>query len=951
MKKGLFLLLTILFLLPDSRAQAPRYTLTSDGVVVYPHPTLSGDIGIVRVQWINDQIVRVTAAPGALLASDTSLVVTLTAQPTEFELVDSHGDIELKGRKIRVVIELASGAVRFLNRAGEPILAERKVNGRELVPVMEEGRPLYKMTQYFQSAPDEFYAGLGQHQDDVWNYKGKKVVFFQNNTEVAIPFLVSNKNYGILWDNYAYGEAGDVRSMRPLSALQLESKQGDPGWLTASYYNDKDKPAELLFEKAESEIDYPYINDFLRKMPREFKPSTGKIVWEGKIAAGQTGSYQFRFTYGGYLKATLDGKVLFDKWRQAWNPGTALFEHFMEKGRKYEVKIEWIPDGGESYVSGQFLPPPTEAVRNSFAFQSSAARQIDYYFIQGDNTDEVIKGYRNLTGKAPIVPRWAMGYWQSRERYKSQEVVLNTVAEFRKRKFPLDNIVQDWFYWKEDEWGSQSFDASRFPRPDSMIAVLHEKYKARFMISVWPKFYEGIPNYLYFKKNGWLYTRNIADRQKDWVGPGYVSTFYDVFNEKARQGFWSLLNKNLFSKNVDAWWMDASEPDILSNVSPEKRKQQMQPLALGTAAEFQNAYPLMNARGIYEGQRGTDSNKRVFLLTRSAFAGSQRYAASIWSGDIAARWEDMRTQITAGLNYSMSGLPYWTLDIGGFATEARYNKVPLEKKDEEEWRELQTRWYQWGSFLPLFRSHGQFPLREPFHIAPDNHPAYQSMLYYDQLRYRLLPYHYSLAGWAYHKDYTLLRGLMMDFPQDKMAWHISDQFMCGPSILVSPVYQYKAQNRSLYLPAGQGWFDFYTGKYRTGGQIILADAPYQRLPLFIKEGSIIPAGPVLQYTDEKPADPLTIYVFTGKDASFTLYEDEGVNYNYEKGKYSMIEFTYEQSTRTLTVHDRQGEFAGMLKSRTFLIQFISQDKPGGFDKAGSGIKKLKYTGSRKQIKF
>jgi len=480
-----------------------------------------------------------------------------------------------------------------------------------------------------------------------------------------------------------------------------------------------------------------------------------------------------------------------------------------------------------------------------------------------------------------------------------------------------------------------------------MIEVLHKKYNAQLMISVWPKVYENIPVYNEFNKNGWLYTRNIADRQKDWVGPGYVSTFYDVFNEKARKAFWELLNKKLYSKKIDAWWMDASEPDIQSNVSPEKRKQQMQPLAMGTAAEFMNAYPLLNAKGIYEGQRGADSTKRVFLLTRSAFAGSQRYAASIWSGDIGARWEDMRTQISAGLNYSISGLPYWTLDIGGFATEVRYNKVPMATADEEEWRELQTRWYQWGAFLPLFRSHGQFPVREIFNIAPEDHPAYKSMLYYNQLRYRLLPYNYSLAGHAYHHDYTLLRGLVMDFAADKKTWNIGDQFMFGPSLLVAPVFTYKARTRTLYLPAGQGWYDLYSGQFYEGGQTITSAAVYERTPVFIKAGSIIPTGPALQYTSEKAADPLTLNIYTGKDASFTLYEDEGINYNYEQGKFTEIPFSFNQATNTLTIGDRTGSFAGMLKSRTIYIKVVSaaQAMPLAFD-GKEAARKIVYKGKK-----
>lgn len=268
-----------------------------------------------------------------------------------------------------------------------------------------------------------------------------------------------------------------------------------------------------------------------------------------------------------------------------------------------------------------------------------------------------------------------------------------------------------------------------------------------------------------------------------------------------------------------------------------------------------NAYPLMNAKGIYEGQRSSNNDQRVFLLTRSAFAGSQRFAASVWSGDIGARWEDMGTQISAGLNYSLSGLPYWTMDIGGFATETRYNKVPMLEKDEEEWRELQTRWYQWGSFLPLFRSHGQFPVRELYNIAPADHTAYKSMLYYNQLRYRLIPYSYSLAGAAYHTDYTIMRGLVMDFATDKNTWKIGDQFMFGPSLIINPVYSYKALSRTVYLPAGQGWYDLYSGKYYNGGENIIADAPYERVPVFVKEGSIIPTGPELAVCGRKTGRP------------------------------------------------------------------------------------------------
>lgn len=935
-----------------SVAQQQKYSRTEDELIVHPDIRFSGGVKSVRLKVISDRIIGVKASLQKEMLPDRSLIIIPHSNKIQWQVKENTESVELITALVKAKVNLATGAVSFFDSKDKLLLAEKQVAGRTLEPLMLEGEKLYTLRQTFETADEDAYYGFGQHQDDVWNYKGKQTIFFQNNTEVAVPFLVSVKNYGILWDNYSYSKAGDVRNFQQLSALQLFDRNGNAGWLTASYANDSNKPGDILFEKAESEIWYPYMNDTKQRLPKEFNIEKGSITWEGSIAANETGNYQFKFTYGGYLKCWVDGKLMFDKWRQAWNPGTALMDVNIQPGKKYTIKIEWVPDGGESYVSASFLSPASQEEKNSFSFESEAGRQIDYYFVFGKNLDEVVSGYRRLTGKAPIVPKWAMGFWQSRERYKSQDDILNTVAEFRKRKIPLDNIVQDWFYWKENEWGSQEFEKTRFPNVDSMMDVLHKKYKAQLMISVWPKFYEGINTYNEFNKNGWLYTRNIADRQKDWVGPGYVSTFYDVFNDNARTAFWNLINKNLFQKKIDAWWMDASEPDIQSNVSYEKRKQLMKPLALGTAAEYMNAYPMMNAKGIYEGQRGTNNNQRVFLLTRSAFAGSQRYAASVWSGDIGARWEDMRTQIIAGMNYSISGLPYWTMDIGGFATENRYNALPMKEADLAEWRELQTRWYQFGAFVPLFRSHGQFPQREVFNIAPENHPAYQSMLYYNKLRYRLLPYLYTLAGHAYHNDYTIMRGLVMDFAADRNVWNVGNQFMLGPSLLVSPVYNYKATSRSVYLPAGQGWYEMYTGKYFVGGQSITAEAPYERVPVFIREGSIIPTGPELQYAAEKPADPITLFVYTGKDASFVLYEDEGLNYNYEQGKYTEIPFTYDEASQTLTIGERTGSFEGMLKNRTIYVKVISKTKTGPIEFSVSGSdKKVIYKGKKLTIKI
>ena len=941
MKKQHYSFTLFLALVISVSARAGDFVKTEDGIIVRPDIQFAGGARQVQLKVIADNIIRVTALPEKDLPTLKSLIITGKKEIAKFDVVDKKVTVSLKTSKITATVNLQTGAVSFFDESGKQLLAER-VLGRSIQPQVFEGEKLYNIRQDFITSPDDAWYGLGQHQDGLMNYKTYQVQLFQNNTEVAVPFLVSKKNYGILWDNYSLTNFGDVRPYQPLNALKLFSKTGEQGWLTASYRNDKNAPSQIIVQRPESTISYEFLGDSKLFLPKEFKPENGVAIWEGDITSDVSGIHKLRFTYAGYLKVWIDGRLLLDRWRQNWNPGSAILDVDLHKGKKYAFKAEWIPYGGESYVSFKWLPPLTPEEKNSYSFSSEAGQQLDYYFIHGKNMDDVISGYRRLTGKAVLLPKWAFGFWQSRERYKSQEEILSTVAEFRKRKIPIDNIVQDWFYWKEDQWGSQEFDETRFPAPGNMIKTLHEQYHTRFMISVWPKFYKGVSTYNDFNKKGWLYKRNIYDSVRDWVGPGYHSTFYDVFNEGARKGFWDLINKKIYSKGVDAWWMDASEPDILSNVTPQKRKEQMSPTALGPAALVLNAYPMLNVKGIYEGQRETNPKNRVFILTRSAFAGSQSYGAATWSGDIAARWEDMKAQISAGVNFSMSGIPYWTMDIGGFAVEGRYEKP--NPTDEEEWREQTTRWYQFGAFVPLFRAHGQFPYREIFHIAPENHPAYQSILYYNKLRYRLLPYVYSLAGNAFHNDGTIMRGLVMDFPDDTVSSNINDQYLFGPSLLINPVCDYKQRTREVYLPKGAGWYDLYKGQYFDGGQKINADASYERTPVFVKAGSILPFGPDLQYTSERPADVITLYVYTGANGSFNLYEDEGINYNYEKGAFLDIPFMYNESTKTLTIGNQKGSFIGMLQQRKFNIVWVSKDNKTGIDTQRSADNTVNYNG-------
>ena len=584
---------------------------------------------------------------------------------------------------------------------------------------------------------------------------------------------------------------------------------------------------------------------------------------------------------------------------------------------------------------------------------------MDYYFIAGQNLDEVISGYRTLTGKASLYPKWTLGFWQSRERYQSSKDIEDNMKKFRDLHIPVDNIVQDWNYWKLDSWGSHEFEAARYPNPQAMLDSVHAM-NGRFMISVWPKFYDTVKNYKELDNRGWMYHQAIKDDIHDWLG--FRGSFYDAYSDGARKMFWRQMDENLYTKykfGIDAWWMDASEPNVRDCTPMWYRKALSGPTALGTSTEYFNAYSIVNADAIYNGQRSVNPNQRVFLLTRSGFAGEQRYSTATWSGDIATRWEDMRAQMTAGLNYSMAGLPFWGMDQGGFCVENRYvaaqqefDKTGKENADLKEWRELQARWNQFGCFVPLYRTHGQWPTREVWNIAPADHPAYKTIVAYDKLRYRLMPYLYSMAGMVHFKDYTMMRGLVMDFNGDDNVYDIKDQWMFGPALMACPVGEYQKYSRNVYLPKQKGWYDFYTGKHYAGGQTIVADAPFDKIPVFVPEGSILPVGPEMEWSDQKKAELIDLYVYAGKDGSYTLYEDEGTNYNYEKGKYAMIDFKYNDAQKTITIAARKGAFDGMLQKRRFNIVLVSDNNQQGLSlaKAPKG-KMVKYAGKAVTVKL
>lgn len=899
------------------------YMKTEDGVLVSIKQSDALAVRNIRLQVVTDDIIRLTASPDKKFPAKKSLISVFGETKKEgWEVTEEEGNVVLKTASIRASVSLTTGEVRFADLDGNILLAENEGGGKTFSDIEVDGKKSYTIRQLFESPDDEAFYGLGQHQSDEFNYKGKNEVLFQYNTKVSVPFVVSSKNYGLLWDNYSLTKFGDPRDYAELSQFKLYDKTGKEGGLTASYMLNGD-PNNVFIERTEKEIDYENL-ETVKKFPSDFPFYNSVISWEGEIEPSESGIYRFILYYAGYTTVYIDNEVLVpERWRTAWNPNSYKFAVKLEAGKRHKIKLDWKPDGGVSYIGLKALSPRSEAEQNKLSLWSEMGDMIDYYFIRGNNMDEVISGYRTVTGKSQIMPKWAMGFWQSRERYKTQDELLAVLKEYRSRQIPIDNIVQDWSYWSEDAWGSHDFDPTRFPDPKAMIDSVHAM-DARIMISVWPKFYHTTDNYKAFDEKGWMYNRAVKDSIRDWIGQGYIAGFYDAYSEGARKLFWDQINEKIYSKGIDAWWMDASEPDILSNASIQYRKELMNPTALGSATEYFNAYALVNAMGIYEGQRSVNPNDRVFLLTRSGFAGLQRYSTATWSGDIGTRWEDMKAQISAGINFALSGIPYWTMDIGGFCVEKRYEQAKEGSEDMNEWRELNTRWFQFGAFCPLFRSHGQYPSREIYNLAPESHPAYKSMVYYTKLRYRLMPYIYSLAGMTWFKDYTIMRGMAMDFTSDAKTHNISDQYMFGPSLMVCPVYTYKATSREVYFPENTNWYDFESGEYITGGQTAKVDAPYERIPLFVKEGSIIPMGKDIQHTKEMQSD-IILKVYTGKDGEFTLYEDEGVNYNYEKGNCSKIRISYDENTKTVTVGDREGEYEGMPQTRKIEIEWISSD--------------------------
>jgi alpha-D-xyloside xylohydrolase len=711
-------------------------------------------------------LVHVTAGPEiAKPSSPHQPWIVRDCGGDKFTLDQAEKVATVKTAQLQVKIGLENGGLTFLDGSGKPLLTEgiwTPFSTRRYHPVHDG---LFSVMEGFQIPEDEAIYGLGQHQSGAMNYHGMAVSLGQNNTDVAVPLLISTRGYGILWNTAA-----------------------------------------------------------------------------------------------------------------------------------------------QSTMNNQFP--------RNIVFTAEAAEGLDYYFIYGPEPDAIIHQYRELTGHAPLFGEWAYGFFQSKDRYKTQDELVGIVDQYRSRHIGLDTVVQDWQWWTK--WGSSDFNAS-YPDFAGAVKKIHDEH-AHVMISIWPNFDPSTPIYKEMKDQGFL-----IDEKGD----------YDVTNPAARELYWKLLASTLIAKGVDAFWLDASEPEAGELGIPPGHK-----LSFGDGSLYTNIFPMLHTFGVYENWRKASDQKRVFMLTRSAFLGQQRNSAATWSGDVYSNFWALKKQIPAGLNFSISGIPYWTTDIGGYG-------YPNGNTSDPKYQEVYTRWFEYGTFCPIFRTHG--------HRENDTNelwtygPAAPTLIQYDKLRSRLLPYVYSL-GWQVTKnDYTIMRPLAMDWRTDRKVWDIGDQFMFGPALLVNPVTEAAATSRPVYLPQAT-WYDFWSGERIAGDQTITAAAPIDRIPLYVRAGSIVPLGAAVEYAGEKPNAATELRIYRGASGGFTLYEDQGDGYAYEHGAYATIPLSWDEASATLTIGARSGSYPGMAAQKKFQIVWVGTNHGAGPEVVTRSDKDVAYTGQEVKVK-
>jgi alpha-D-xyloside xylohydrolase len=804
------------------------------------------------------------------------LVFTSQIKAPAFKVTDSSSRMVIQGKRIIVFIDKQTGKLSFADNSGKIFLSE-KVDSRKFIPDSVLGEPCFLAEQSFESLNDEYIFGLGQFQDGHYNLRNVTRKLTQVNSQISIPFIYSSKGYGLLWHQYGLTDFNPADNFIKLEK-QVQSIESSK------------KVVEVTTTSGTQKV------------------SQDQSLYTGKFSVPKDGVYSVFLDLGDmdnrqYL--AIDGRPYIDV-SNIWLPPTASVLVNLKAG---EHQLQLICKSSNNPKVSWKL------VDNLTTFRSPNAKLLDYVVFYGPSADSVIASYRNLSGNAPMFPLWAYGFWQCRERYTSAAHLVETVKEFRKRNLPMDVIVQDWQYWGNIGWGVPQFDETNYPNPSGFIKEIHV-LNAHFNISIWSN-----PD-----KNSEIGKEYVA---KNLFIPG--TKWLDYFNPATRKEYWNTLKINMFDHGVDSWWMDAVEPEN-DALKGEKT-------FAGLGDFYRLTYPLFVSQAVFEGQRETTSEKRVCILTRSAFLGQQKYGIINWSGDIGGNWDTYKRQIVAGLNFTITGLPYWTTDIGGFFRpgESQYT--------DEKFHELLIRWFQWGTFNPIFRMHAYQTETEPWKYGKQVEDNIKKML---NLRYRLMPYIYSEAWQITKNGSTMMRPLVMDFSGDTSALNQHYEYMFGKSFLVAPITEPKVDEWNVYLPESAQWYDFWTGKHFKGGQIIKTETPLDKIPLFVKAGSIIPIGPAIQYATEKN-DPVEIRIYPGVDGEFTLYEDENDNYNYEKGFYSTIKFKWSDSTKTLNIGKRKGDFVGMLERRNFNIVIVSPNHGSGIEVTDKVERIITYKGMEEKV--
>jgi alpha-D-xyloside xylohydrolase len=869
--KKLSLILTVIlipvFMLAQEVKSFKKYndrvtiTLQKGALQLYPLAT-----NAVRIQYADNEVKSVP-----------ELIFTSKVRIPHFKLSEQKYSLELSLPSLTVVVDKKSGSLSYRNEKGVTFLSEKQ-GSRVLQESPVQGEKCYCAQQGFNSPADEYLYGTGQFQDGYLNIRGLSRRLTQVNTQISIPMIVSSKGYGLLWHNYGMTE-----------------------------FNPSDLKIEL--KNSETEKDAETVNVTTTEGTKKETRKNGEF--EGDVTVDESGNYALLLDVGQKMannwRMSIDGKSVI-QFGNFWLPPTTSAIVSLEKGQ-HHITV----NGNVNYRPVVYY----HKVKDETVFRSSVADAIDYVVFVG-NADSVISTYRNLSGKAPLMPIWALGYIHCRERFKSQQELLDNAKEFRTRHLPVDLIVQDWQYWGKYGWNAMKFDESQYPDPALMVSRLHEM-NMRLMVSVWSKIDPKSQVGKEMSLNGY-YIPNT-----EWV---------DFFNPKAAACYWQNFSSRLLKPyNIDAWWQDATEPENDDLVGRRINN--------GTTAgeRYRNVFPLLVSKTVYEGSRNDMPDKRVFILTRSAFAGQQRYASAVWSGDVGNDWETMKRQLTGGLNYSVSGLPWWTFDAGGFfrPSGGQYTAA--------DYHERLLRWFQMATFAPLQRIHGYQTDTEFWRYGDQ---VEKEALRYLNLRYRFLPYIYSQAAAVTFSNGTVMRPLVMDFADDSEALSQKYEYMFGPSFLVSPVLEGGVSSWNVYLPKSQaGWFNFWTGHHENGGQTVKTDAPISTIPLYVRGGSIVPLGKEKEYSLQANNDTVEIRLYRGANATFKLYEDEGVNYNYERGEYSVIPFLWNDNSHYLTIDNRRGTFPGMLKERYFKIVDFA---PLGNRITTSGKSKLvRYSGKRIKI--